>query len=100
MAFILADNCFQNLIYRLAGEKYSRFVSVCLSWKRIVGELLAERSYPLKLENKVLFVGVQNSTWMQELVLLKQDILAKYRQYGEELDDIIFIINSPKKRKK
>jgi hypothetical protein len=37
---------------------------------------------------------------MQELVLLKQDILAKYRQYGEELDDIIFIINSPKKRKK
>jgi len=100
MAFLLADKRFQDILYRLAGEKFSRFVHVSLCWKRIVGDLLAERSQPVKLENQVLFVGVQNSTWMQELILLKQDILSKYAQYSEELLDIVFIIKSPKKRNK
>jgi hypothetical protein len=100
MAFVLADNRFHRILYHLAGERFNRFVHVSLGWKRIVGELLAERSQPVKLEHDVLFVGVQNSSWMQELILLKSDILVKYAQYGEELSDIIFIIRSPRKRKK
>lgn len=100
MAFVLVDNRFHQVLYRLAGEKYSRFVRLSLSWKRIVGELLAERSQPLRLENQVLFVGVQNSSWMQELILLKADILSKYAQSGEDLSDIVFIIKSSGRRKK
>lgn len=100
MALVPADNRFKQLIYQLAGEKYRAFVQVFLAWKPIVGELLAERSQPLKLENKLLYVGVQNSTWMQELILLKQDILDKFANYGEEINEIVFIINSPRKKKK
>ncbi|MDD4147779.1 MAG: DUF721 domain-containing protein [Candidatus Cloacimonetes bacterium] len=100
MTFVLANQRFNKIIYQIAGEKYNRFIHVYLGWKKIVGPLLAERSQPIKLENDVLFVGVQNSSWMQELVLLKTDIIAKYANYGEQLQDIIYLIQSPGKRKK
>jgi predicted nucleic acid-binding Zn ribbon protein len=101
MALKLADQRYQNVIYRLGGERYERFIHVFLGWKKLVGSLLAERSHPVKLENSVLFVGVQNSAWMQELILLKPDILKKYKsQFGEDLQDIIFIIRTQRKRKK
>ncbi|MDI3503612.1 MAG: hypothetical protein PWP64_548 [Candidatus Cloacimonadota bacterium] len=101
MALQLAGNSFRKLIYRLGGEKYKRFIHVFFAWNQLVGELLAERSHPLKIEHDVLFVGVQNSAWMQELILLKDDILKKYKnKFGEELQDIIFIIYTVKKREK
>lgn len=101
MSFLRADNRFQSVIYRLGGDRYERFIRIFLAWKRLVGELLAERSHPIKLENNVLFVGVQNSAWMQELILLKTDILKNYKnQFGEDLQDIIFIIKAGRKTKK
>ncbi len=67
-----------------------------------MGDLLASRSHPLKLEKDVLFVAVQNNTWMQELVILKPDIMSKYKNiFEEELAEIVFLIgNKPKKCKK
>ncbi len=101
MAFLRADNIFQDVIYRLGGERHERFIRVFLAWKKLVGELLAERSHPVKLQNNVLFVGVQNSAWMQELILLKADILDKYKsQFGEDLQDIVFTIRTGRKRKR
>lgn len=101
MAFLRADNRFQSVIYRLGGEKHQRFISVYLAWKKLVGELLAERSHPVKLDNNVLFVGVQNSAWMQELILLKTDILKNYKsQFGEDLQDIVFTIRTGHRRRK
>ncbi len=101
MSLLRADNQFQDLIYRLGGDRYQRFIRVYLAWKRLVGELLAERSNPVKLENNILFVGVQNSAWMQELILLKADIIKNYKsQFGEDLQDIIFTIRTGRKRRK
>lgn len=102
MAFSSLANNSQSLIYRLGGEKYARFVHIYLNWKRVVGDLLASRSHPLKLEKDVLFVAVQNNTWMQELVILKPDIMSKYKNiFEEELAEIVFLIgNKPKKCKK
>jgi len=89
----------ESLIYRLGGEKYQRFIHIYFAWKRVVGDLLASRSHPVKLELNVLFVMVQNNTWMQELVLLKQDILSKYKNiFGEELAEIVFLLSSPKRK--
>lgn len=93
------SNQSNGLIYRLGGEKYQRFIHVFLAWKGVVGELLSSRSHPLKLELNTLYVSVQNSTWMQELVLLKRDIMAKYKSiYQEEIAEIVFIISSPKRK--
>lgn len=100
MSFIRADSNFHKLILALGGERYSHFIQAYFSWQRIVGDLLAERSHPIKLDNDILYVGVQNSTWMQELVLRKADIISKYAAYGENINDIIYLINSPKRRKK
>lgn len=92
---------FLQVIYRLGGDKHQRFIHIYLNWKRIVGDLLSERSNPIKLERDTLFVGVENSTWMQELILLKPKIMLQYRNtMGEELQDIIFIIKSKRKKKK
>jgi hypothetical protein len=99
MAFNSLANISHGIVYRLGGDKYERFIHVYLCWKRVVGDLLASRSHPVKLEQNILFVGVQNNTWMQELLLLKQDIISKYKSiFQEEIADIIFLIRSPKRQ--
>ncbi len=88
-------------MYKIGGEKHERFISLFLAWKSVVGELLAERSHPIKIEQNTLFVGVENSAWMQELLLLKPKILQKYKTaYHEELQDMVLIIKSKGKRKR
>lgn len=99
MSFSKLSGCSENLVYRLAGEKYQRFVHVYFCWKKVVGELLASRSYPIKFEQNTLFVAVQNNTWMQELLLLKSDILSKYKNiFQEEIAELVFVISSPKRK--
>jgi predicted nucleic acid-binding Zn ribbon protein len=91
----------RRVLYKIGGEKHERFISLYLAWKSVVGELLAERSHPIKIEQNTLFVGVENSAWMQELVLLKPKILQKYKNaYHEELQDMVLIIKSKGKRKR
>ena len=99
MALRSVSQCSANLIYSLGGEKYQRFIHVFLCWKGVVGDLLASRSHPFKIELGVLFVAVQNNTWMQELSLLKNDIKAKYKtMFQEEIAEIVFVISSPKRK--
>jgi predicted nucleic acid-binding Zn ribbon protein len=87
--------------YTSRRREHERFISLYLAWKSVVGELLAERSHPIKIEQNTLFVGVENSAWMQELVLLKPKILQKYKNaYHEELQDMVLIIKSKGKRKR
>ncbi len=101
MALNPADTRIRQLIYKIGGEKHQRFINIFLNWKRLVGELLSERSHPIKLEHDTLFVGVQNSAWMQELILLKADIMQKYKSIcHEELKDIIFLINTKRRPRK
>jgi hypothetical protein len=99
MAFSSFSRLSENLIYRLGGDKYRSFIHIYLSWSKIVGEILASQSHPVKVENGVLYVAVQNNTWMQELILIKDDIIAKYKSiYEEEIADIVFLISSPKRK--
>jgi hypothetical protein len=83
----------KNLIYRLAGDKYRVFLDVYIAWKPIVGNLLAEKSSPFRYENGVIYIGVRNSTWMQELILLKHNIIKMYNQTHKiYVTEIIFLI--------
>ncbi|MCB5234915.1 MAG: DUF721 domain-containing protein [Candidatus Cloacimonetes bacterium] len=101
MALKSIDQNLKELISRIGGERYHRFINIFMAWKSVVGELLAERSHPLRLDKNTLFVGVENSAWMQELILLKPDIIHKYKQkHGEELSDIVFLITSARRKKK
>jgi predicted nucleic acid-binding Zn ribbon protein len=100
MALNPAGPRINDLIYRLGGEKHRRFIHIFMNWKPMVGELLSQRSHPIKIDRDILFVAVENSAWMQELVLLKEDIIKKYRKKcHEDLSDIIFIIKTKRKKK-
>ena len=46
-------------------------------WREIVGETLADRTFPDGLERGVLWVRVKNSSWLHQLSFVKDDLLAK-----------------------
>ncbi len=70
-------------------------------WEDLVGPLLAERSFISHLDQNVLFVGVTNSTWMQEYVILKQPLITKLQDRGfSQVTDIVFVIKRAKKTSK
>ncbi|MFH0901746.1 MAG: DUF721 domain-containing protein [Pseudomonadota bacterium] len=50
------------------------------AWKSAVGEQIAARAWPERLKGHVLTVGVANSTWVQELSFLKQQIISRLNQ--------------------
>jgi len=64
------------------------------SWDEIVGEIVARRTRPIRLKNRVLQVKVSNSVWMQQLQFMKGMIIEKLRhQMGRNsLDDLRFFI--------
>lgn len=94
MATDLRATC-QSVIARLAGERYAEFARIYMLWKELVGPLLAEKSHPIKLEGSVLYVGVANNAWMQELVLLKAKIMAQCNhKHHCNLTDIVFTLRT------
>jgi len=66
--------------------------SVWGAWKEIVGEPVALQTQPHSIRNRILFIDVSHSTWMQQLQFLKPALLEKINAFlGEPLiEDIRF----------
>lgn len=66
--------------------------SILGAWDEIVGESVAGHSQPRSIRNRILFVDVSHSTWMQQLQFLKPILLEKVNAFlGEPLiQDIRF----------
>ena len=95
MDFKVAGNAMSRLVYSIAGEKYKDFVTIGLNWKRIVGKYLAKYSKVVKFEKGVLFVGVSNNVWMQELLLRKKDIMQKIQSRLDiPINDIVYYLRT------
>jgi len=45
------------------------------AWREAVGEGVAKRTEPIRIENRVLFLKVTTSVWMQQLQFMKELIL-------------------------
>jgi hypothetical protein len=62
------------------------------AWNEIVGESVADHSQPRSVRNRILFIDVTHSTWMQQLQFLKPTLLEKVNNFlGEPLiQDIRF----------
>ncbi|MCD4796962.1 MAG: DUF721 domain-containing protein [Candidatus Cloacimonetes bacterium] len=100
MDFTPAGNNLKKIVYSIAGPEQRDFVSIAFGWKKIVGNLLTERSSIKKLENGVLFVSVSNNVWMQELILRKFQIMKDIKSIlNVQLSDIVFFMKSETKRK-
>jgi len=50
------------------------------AWEEAVGEGVAKRTEPMRIENRVLFLKVANSVWMQQLQFMKELILKKLHE--------------------
>lgn len=62
------------------------------AWAKLVGSAAAQSSRALKINGGVLIVKVADGLWMQQLLLLKQSLLKKYREAFPhlKLSDIYF----------
>ena len=63
-----------------------------LAWPDLVGESAARYAVAEKIRNHKLIVKVRDPLWMQELSLLKHELLKRYREYFPKLGlrDIFF----------
>ena len=66
--------------------------SILGAWNEIVGESVAVQTQPRSIRNRILFIDVSHSTWMQQLQFLKPTLLEKVNSFlGEPLiQDIRF----------
>jgi hypothetical protein len=66
--------------------------SIWGAWKEIVGDSIALQTQPRSIRNRILFIDVSHSTWMQQLQFLKPTLLEKINNFlGESyIQDIRF----------
>lgn len=79
-----ASEVLGTLLDRHGAARQLREHRIVEIWQRIVGPALAQRTTPDGLENKVLWVRVQNASWMQQLEWMRSDLLERL---GAELGD-------------
>ena len=74
-SFVKISSIIENLIQNLSDKGFSREIKTAFLWRRIVGDILDNKTRILKLDNNVLYILVENNVWLQELVLKKTEIL-------------------------
>lgn len=69
-------------------------------WKEVVGDIISEISSPNLLKDKTLEVLVKNSTWINQLRLMKKDIINKFNNTvgGNFIEEIEFKLDRRKKK--
>jgi len=79
-----AGDALGELLGRHGVARELREHRILARWRDIVGESLAERTFPDGLERGVLWVRVKNSSWLHQLSFLRDDLVARL---GRELGD-------------
>jgi predicted nucleic acid-binding Zn ribbon protein len=83
-----------KIFLRKSGlEKGVKQNTALLLWDEVVGKNIAENTNPEKVEHGTLLVTVENSSWRQELVFKKKEIIDKLNnKIGKKtIKDIRFI---------
>ncbi len=64
------------------------------TWRRLVGARIAQAAVPGRIRNRELMVSAASVVWVQELSLLSDEILARLRTHGLEVDTIRFRVTT------
>lgn len=93
-----------ELLKKLLGDKglderLPRY-QAWLAWDEIVGAQIAKRARPLRIREKILEVRVDHPVWMQQLQMLKPQILKKLHEQLPDCDieDIYLRRGSPQRQ--
>lgn len=67
--------------------------SVFSEWEERVGEEIAERARPVRLDGETLFVEVESSSWMMELQMMKRELLGRLNAGRERgrVEKLVFV---------
>jgi predicted nucleic acid-binding Zn ribbon protein len=97
-----AGEVLAEVVDRLDFRERLREHAVWNVWAEVVGDLLASKAEPARIEDGKLFVRVASSTWMQELAFLKDDIRGRlnHRLGAAVVRDIYLIQGAAKRRGK
>lgn len=65
-------------------------------WREIVGEHVARHTWPESIRHRKLYLVAENSVWLQQLLFLKPELLAKINAAadGEALTDIVLRVGT------
>ncbi|TAL11760.1 MAG: DUF721 domain-containing protein [Nitrospirae bacterium] len=65
-------------------------------WLEIVGEHVARHTWPDSVRHRKLYLVAENSVWLQQLLFLKPELLAKINAAadGEALTDIVLRVGT------
>jgi predicted nucleic acid-binding Zn ribbon protein len=55
-------------------------------WAQVVGEEIAARTQPLRVDRGVLYVRVDQSAWLQELHFMEKEILRKLKEKAPDVE--------------
>ncbi|MGA8059037.1 MAG: DUF721 domain-containing protein, partial [Candidatus Binataceae bacterium] len=82
-----------SIIDRLDSEGHFAIVRLVQAWPEIVGETIARRTEVVELKFHTAVVKVSGAMWIQELNLLKPEILARLsaRVGDEAVRDLRFV---------
>jgi predicted nucleic acid-binding Zn ribbon protein len=94
-----AGNILDRLTVKMGIASRLESEKAVVLWGEAVGKNIARRAKAVSVRNRILFVMVQNSAWLQELALLKEGIIEKLNLLvGKEvIKDIVFRIGNPDK---
>lgn len=89
-----------DLNHRLFGHEGFQFFLFQKRWEKLVGQVMAKESYVSSYKNDMLFVTVTNSVFLQQLYVIKNDILSRLSEdeFGKQFTDIRFIAGPRKKK--
>ncbi|HIJ91324.1 MAG: DUF721 domain-containing protein [Desulfobulbaceae bacterium] len=94
---IRIDSLFAELFKKRQWDKRLALHAVFRNWPQVVGAEIAERTEPLVIRGTVLWIGVSDSVWMQQLHLQKQTLLEHINanvRGPEKISDIRFQIDA------
>lgn len=77
--FLISESLGRDEVARRA-----RAQMIMRRWTEVVGEEMAERSYPDRYSNGTVWVAVTGSAWAQELRMNKDTILKRLREMSDE----------------
>lgn len=71
----------QIMLKKNAWGKKLQEHQMALCWDRIVGEKLAQHSFPMHIKHGILWVACDSAVWLQEMFFLKKDIQRKTNEF-------------------
>jgi hypothetical protein len=91
LGLILSD-----VLQKKSIDKKIMEAELFINYDLIVGNKLAEVSWPTTKKNDVLFIGVENPVWSQQLYFFKQQMIKNINDYfrADVIRDIRFHLDS------